>query len=115
MNVDVAHELLNELSSSLEHLETQYAALLQLLRDNGTVTDDQLAPYLAQAGKASDVRWRAARVRLESLISAEERKKEQLAEKEQHQAATAQSPLQNQGKEATGKNDESGGKTAAGS
>lgn len=36
MNVDLAQELFNELSSSLEKLETQFAALLQFLKDNGT-------------------------------------------------------------------------------
>ena len=70
MNVDLAHELLNELGLSLEHLETQQAALMQFLKDEGIVTDNKLAPYLTQAGKASNVRWRAARVRLERLISA---------------------------------------------
>ena len=52
MNVDLAQELLNELGSSLESLETQHAALLQFLKDNGTVTDEQFDPYLTQAGRA---------------------------------------------------------------
>ena len=68
MNVDLAQELLNELGSSLEKLETQHAALFQFLKDKGMLTDDQFAPYLAQAGKASSVRWRAAHIRLESLF-----------------------------------------------
>ena len=65
MNADLARELLNELGSSLENLETQQAAILQFLKDSGTLTDDQFAPYLTQAGKASGVRWRAARLRLD--------------------------------------------------
>jgi hypothetical protein len=61
MNVHLAQELLNELGSSLENLEAQQSALLQFLKEKGVVTDDQLAPYLNQAGNASNVRWRAAR------------------------------------------------------
>jgi len=105
MNADLGQELLNELGSSLEDLETQHAALLQFLKDDGIVTDDRLAPYLTQAGKASDVRWRAARIRLARLFSAEKQKEEQLAEKEQHPVGVAQAPVQNQGKEAKSKND----------
>jgi hypothetical protein len=88
------------LGSSLESLETQHAALLQLLKDDGIVTDDKLSRYLTQAGKASGVRWRAARVRLEHLFSTEKQKEEQLAEKEQHPADATQAPLPSQGKEA---------------
>jgi predicted enzyme related to lactoylglutathione lyase len=74
MNVDLAQELLNELGSSLENLETQHAALFQFLKDNGMLTGDQFASYLAQAGKASSVRWRAAHIRLESLSRNERQK-----------------------------------------
>ncbi len=116
MNVDLAEGLLNELGSSLESLEAQHAALLQFLKDNGTVTDDQFAPYLAQAGKTSDVRWRAARIRLESLFSRERQNEEKLRENEQHQAANEQhqaapeqASVQNQGKEAKPEKDVVGG------
>jgi hypothetical protein len=108
MNADLAHELLNELGSSLENLETQQAALLQFLKHEGIVTDDQLAPYLTQAGNASNVRWRAARVRLERLISTAKEKEEKRAEKEQHPAGAAQAPIQN-GEKETSKNDEGSG------
>ena len=112
MNVDLAQELLNELGSSLEDLETQHAALLQFLKDQDIVTDDQLASYLTQAGKTSNVRWRATRVRLERLFSTEKQNEEQLAEKVQRQAGAAQAPFQNQGKEAKSKN-EQGSREAA--
>jgi hypothetical protein len=94
MNVDLAQELLNELGSSLENVETQHAALLQFLKDNDIVTDEQLAPYLAQAGKASSVRWRVARIRLERLFSTEKQQEEQLAEKGLHKTGGAQPPIQ---------------------
>ena len=52
MNVDLAQELLNEFGSSLENLETQHSALLQFLKDNGILTDDQFAP-LSRSGRES--------------------------------------------------------------
>jgi hypothetical protein len=110
MNVDLAQELLNELGSSLENLEKQHGALLQLLKDKDIVTDDQLAPYLAQAGKASNVRWLAARIRLEHLFSAEKQREEKLAE-EQHKAVPAQEPAQDHPEEAKSKNDEGKGES----
>ena len=99
MNVDLAQELLNELGSSLKNLETEQAALLQFLKDNGVLTDDQFAPYLAQAGKASSVRWRAAHVRLERLFSSERQKEEKLRETEKRQTGAGQAPIQNQDQE----------------
>jgi hypothetical protein len=106
MNANLAQELLNEMGSSLESLEAQHAALLQFLKDKGTVTDKKFAPYLTQAGKASNVRWRAARARLERIISTEKEREEQLAEKEKHQAGAASAPARDQEKEAKSKHDE---------
>ncbi len=107
MNVDLAQELLNALGSSLKSLETQHAALLQFLKDKGVLTDDQFAPYLEQAGKASSVRWRAAHVRLESLFSAERQKDEKREEDEKRQAATGGGPAsKNTGEESKTKNDD---------
>jgi hypothetical protein len=40
------------------------------------VTDKQLAPYLEQAGNASNVRWRAARIRIEHLLADTEKEQE---------------------------------------
>ena len=77
MDVHMAQELLNELGSSLENLETQQAALLQLLKDKRIVTNEELAPYLNQAGNASSVRWRAAHLRLEHIFSAAAQKEQQ--------------------------------------
>src|SRR5690348_9586636 len=76
MNSEAIREIVNELFSHLERLETQSEAILQFLKEKKRVTDKQLAPYLEQAGNASNVRWRAARVRIEHLLSPEHPEKE---------------------------------------
>jgi hypothetical protein len=70
MDIKAAEAFLDQLFSSLESLETQSAAVLQFLKQQNGATDEQLAPYFKQAGNASNVRWRAARLRLMSLLSA---------------------------------------------
>jgi hypothetical protein len=106
MNVDLAQELLDELGSSLQNLETEQAALLQFLKDNGVLSNEQFAPYLEQAGKASSVRWRAAHTRLERLFSSERQKEEKLREDQKRQTGAAQASTQNHEQEADKKNDE---------
>jgi hypothetical protein len=69
MDDKVAQLILDELFSSLEVLETQTAAVLQFLKERASASDEQLAPYLEQAGKASGIKRRAARVRIDYLIS----------------------------------------------
>lgn len=69
INEDIAQEILGQLFSSLEALETQSAAVLQFLKDKGIASDQELAVHFEQAGKASSVRWRAARVRIDHLLS----------------------------------------------
>src|SRR5690242_14880447 len=71
MNSEAIKEIVNELFSHLERLETQSEAILQFLKEKKRVTDKQLAPYLEQAGNASNVKWRAARVRINHLLEPE--------------------------------------------
>jgi len=71
MNNDAMKEVLHELFSHLERLETQNEAILQFLKEKKRVTDKQLAPYLEQAGNASSVKWRATRVRIDHLLEPE--------------------------------------------
>jgi hypothetical protein len=69
MDDKIAQLILDELFSSLENLETQTAAVLQFLREKGGASEEQLAPYLEQAGRASSIKRRAARVRIDYLLS----------------------------------------------
>src|SRR4029077_1310671 len=69
MDEAILQQIFDELFSSLEPLETQNAALLQFLKAKSIATDEELAPYLEQAGNASNVRWRGVRVRAGALIS----------------------------------------------
>jgi hypothetical protein len=87
MDNDVADELLTELFSAFENADTQSAAILQFLKDKGMATDEELAPYLEQAGNASSVRWRAKRVRISSLLASTARKTEELLVHKAEEAA----------------------------
>jgi hypothetical protein len=95
-------EILDELFSLLETLETQSLALTQFLKDQGMATDEKLAPYLDRAGNASSVKWRAARARMQYLLSPVAKKtddevKDKNKESEQPQAekqATEKQPTE---------------------
>lgn len=74
-------QIFSDLFRYLEVVETQNAAILQLLKDKKVVSEKKFASYLEQAAVASDVKWRAARVRMEHLLaSAPEPKPEVKAE-----------------------------------
>jgi hypothetical protein len=69
MDEQQAEQLVDELFPFFEAMETRIAAVLQFLKAKGLATDEDLAPYLEQAGDASNVIWRAARIRTMSLLS----------------------------------------------
>jgi hypothetical protein len=81
MDEAVINEILDDLFSSLENLETHSAAVLMFLKDQGIATDEKLAPYLKQAGDASNVRWRATRVRIGFLLASALKPPQEDAEK----------------------------------
>jgi hypothetical protein len=75
-NTNPVKEVFGELFTLLERLETQSAAFLQFVKDQGMITDEKLAPYLESAGNSTSVKWRAARLRMEYLLSPTENKTE---------------------------------------
>jgi hypothetical protein len=92
-NVEPVREVLGELFGLLEALEAKNLAVLEFLKEAGIASDEELAPYLERAGNASSVKWRAARLRMEFLLTPAQKNKEQekkeseKREKEQAQAA----------------------------
>jgi hypothetical protein len=81
-NNNFVQEILHDLFSSLEALETQNTAILQFLKDKGIATDEELASHLEQAENAASVRWRGVRVRADYLFASAIKAAEQAAEKE---------------------------------
>ena len=82
MDENLVQEILDALFFSLEDLETRTIAILQFMKDKGLATEEELAPHLKQAANASNVRWRAARVRINHLLSSAQKPREEIAEKE---------------------------------
>ncbi len=62
-------EVLDNLFTLLESMETQNAAVLEFLKDQGLATNEKLAPYFDRAASASSVKWRAARARMAYLLA----------------------------------------------
>ncbi len=65
MDQNIMQEMLHEMFASLEALDTQTSAIREFLKDKGIASEQDLAPYLKQAGNASGVRWLALRVRID--------------------------------------------------
>ncbi len=88
MEPSVIEHILDELLPSFEELETQSGAILQFLKDKGIATDEGLAPYVEQARSASAVRWRAARLRINRVLTPAFKMAEKTAEEERSESTT---------------------------
>src|ERR1700720_2109572 len=103
-NPEPIKEILDELFSLLETLETQSLALTQFLKDQGIATDEKLAPYLDRAGNASSVKWRAARARMQYLLSPVTKKKDDQEKEKDKEPEKAPAEKQSTEKPATEQN-----------
>jgi len=114
---NIVQEILHDLFSSMEALETQNTAILQFLKDKGIATDEELASHLEQAGNASSVRWRGVRVRADYLFSSAIKAAEQAAEKETPKSAETEQEskpaTKQRDKKETAKSTEQGANQAA--
>ena len=112
MDEEIVKQILDELFSSFEDSETQSAALLLFLKDQGIATEEKLAPYFEQAATTSEVRWRAARVRMGALLASALKTPQPAAEKkitaaeEKNVESTAESTPDVDTKEAEGQTSE---------
>jgi hypothetical protein len=121
MDPDVIEQVLDQLLPALEATEAQTAALVQFLKAKGVLTEEEFAPFLEQAGNASNVRARVARVRIKKILSSalmnakteaskEEKQDEKSAPSEdkaqradwQKEPSTGGEPVQNTGAEKAG-------------
>ncbi len=87
MDEKIVQEVLQELFSALEAQETQSTAIMQFLKDKGIINSEEIAPYVEKAGNASNVRWLAARVRINHLLSAAMKTDEDAAKSESGKSA----------------------------
>lgn len=113
MDEKIVEQILDDLYSSFEDAETQSTGILLFLKDQGIATEEKLAPYFEQAGRASDVRWRAARVRMASLLASAMKAPEAAAQKQPAEEAAEKQNSAEAAAEAGGKEKNSGTSTKA--
>jgi outer membrane biosynthesis protein TonB len=113
MDEKIVEQILNDLYSSFEDAERQTNAILLFLKGEGIATEGKLAPYLEQAGRASDVRWRAARVRMASLLASAMNAPESPAQKQPAEEAAEKQNSPKAAAEAAEKDKSAGSSTKA--
>jgi hypothetical protein len=69
MDEATVQQILDEVFGSLEPLDAQCAAVVRFLKAKGLATEEEFAPFLAQAANAASVRWLGVRVRTAALIA----------------------------------------------
>ena len=90
MDESAVNEILDEIVSSLEPLEAQSTAILHFLKAKGIATDEDLTPFMEEAKNASNIRWRAFRLRTAALISSAMKPPEEAPQRQKEQPAKAQ-------------------------
>ena len=91
-------EIFDEMFTLMQDVETRSVALFEYLQEQGGATDEKLAPYLDRAAGAADVRWRAARARMEHLLAPKPKSSTDVA-KDDKSKGTSQSQPQEKGKD----------------
>jgi hypothetical protein len=94
-------EIFDEVFTLMEDLETRSVAIVEYMKEQGGVSDEKLAPYLDRAAAASDVRWRAARARMEHLLAPKPKSATEVGNDQKAKSAP-ESQSQSKGKEAEG-------------
>jgi hypothetical protein len=108
-------EIFDEAFTLMEDLETRSVAIIEYMKEQGGVSDEKLAPYLDRAAAASDVRWRAARARMEHLLAPKPKSATEVGN-DQKAKGVSDSQSQSKGKEAeSGKSKTQGDKEQRGS
>ncbi len=107
MERELAQQILEEMLPYLEKMDTENTAILQLLKDKKLTTDEGFATYLQQAGNATNIKWLAARVRIEHLLAGIGKEAEKEKEKDkanQKEAAKHEPKKDDPGKKADQEN-----------
>ena len=86
MDENLVQKILDELFSSLEALETRRRSS-RIPEGQRLASNEELAPHFEQAANASNVRWRAARVRINHLLSSVEKTPAKVGEEESAKTA----------------------------
>jgi len=69
MTVSPAEQVFQEILPYLEILDAQIGGVIQLLKDKGITTSEELAKYVEKADRGSNVREVGFRARMEHLFS----------------------------------------------
>jgi hypothetical protein len=69
MDANIIDEILDTLLDPIAAAESRSAALLQLLQESGTVSEERLNRALEQAGNAAEIKSHGRRLRLKRILS----------------------------------------------